>query len=181
MQAREEGDESGVDVVEEPAAISVELRRLGIRSEGLDGRVPRAGRRLGIRDESDCRRGEDGGAQRCGFGVARAIHRATENVGLDLGPEIRAGAAADHHELPGCDSDLAQAVETGGDFVASPLHEGAGDVASGVTQAEAQEAARVQDVILAEKAVGDAEDTLKVIMNLPASGAGRKRSSPPTR
>ncbi len=39
-----------------------------------------------------------------------------------------------------------------------------------VTQAEAQEAARVQDVILAEKAVRDAEDTLKVIMNLPASG-----------
>jgi len=39
-----------------------------------------------------------------------------------------------------------------------------------VTQAEAQEAARVQDVILAEKAVRDAEDTLKVILNLPASG-----------
>jgi outer membrane protein TolC len=38
-----------------------------------------------------------------------------------------------------------------------------------VTQAEAQEAARVQDVILAEKAVRDAEDTLRVIMNLPAS------------
>jgi len=38
-----------------------------------------------------------------------------------------------------------------------------------VTQAEAQEAARVQDVILAEKAVRDAEDSLKVIMNLPAS------------
>ncbi len=36
-----------------------------------------------------------------------------------------------------------------------------------VTQAEAQEAANVQNVILAEKAVRDAEDTLKVIMNLP--------------
>jgi outer membrane protein len=36
-----------------------------------------------------------------------------------------------------------------------------------VTQAEAQEAANVQNVILAEKAVSDAEDTLKVIMNLP--------------
>ena len=39
-----------------------------------------------------------------------------------------------------------------------------------VTQAEAQEAAGVQNVILAEKAIQDAEDTLKVIMNLPASG-----------
>ncbi|MFI5339814.1 MAG: TolC family protein [Candidatus Methylomirabilales bacterium] len=39
-----------------------------------------------------------------------------------------------------------------------------------VTQAEAQEAAGVQNVILAEKAVRDAEDTLKVILNLPASG-----------
>jgi len=39
-----------------------------------------------------------------------------------------------------------------------------------VTQAEAQEAAGVQNVILAEKAVQDAEDTLKVILNLPASG-----------
>ncbi|MBI4573392.1 MAG: TolC family protein [candidate division NC10 bacterium] len=39
-----------------------------------------------------------------------------------------------------------------------------------VTQAEAQEAARVQDVILAEKAVRDAEDTLKVVLNLPAGG-----------
>jgi len=36
-----------------------------------------------------------------------------------------------------------------------------------VTQAEAQEAARVQDVILAEKAVRDAEDALRVILNLP--------------
>jgi outer membrane protein len=39
-----------------------------------------------------------------------------------------------------------------------------------VTQAEAQEAANVQNVILAEKAVTDAEDTLKVIMNLPVGG-----------
>ncbi len=39
-----------------------------------------------------------------------------------------------------------------------------------VTQAEAQEAARVQDVILAEKALRDAEDILKVILNLPVSG-----------
>ncbi len=39
-----------------------------------------------------------------------------------------------------------------------------------VTQAEAQEAARVQDVILAEKAVQDGQDTLKVILNLPVSG-----------
>jgi outer membrane protein TolC len=37
-----------------------------------------------------------------------------------------------------------------------------------VTQAEAQEAANVQNVILAEKAIRDAEDTLKVIINLPA-------------
>jgi len=39
-----------------------------------------------------------------------------------------------------------------------------------VTQAEALEASRVQDVILAEKAVRDAEDTLKVILNLPVNG-----------
>ncbi len=39
-----------------------------------------------------------------------------------------------------------------------------------VTQAEAQEAARQQDVILAEKAVRDAEDTLKVVLNLPERG-----------
>jgi outer membrane protein TolC len=39
-----------------------------------------------------------------------------------------------------------------------------------VTQAEAQEAARVQDVILAEKAVQDAGDSLKVILNLSAGG-----------
>ncbi len=36
-----------------------------------------------------------------------------------------------------------------------------------VTQAEAQAAARVQDVILAEKAVKDAEDQLKLILNIP--------------
>lgn len=36
-----------------------------------------------------------------------------------------------------------------------------------VTQAEAQAAARVQDVILAEKAVKDAEDRLKLIINIP--------------
>ena len=39
-----------------------------------------------------------------------------------------------------------------------------------VTQAEAQEAAGVQNVILAEKAIQDAADTLKVVMNLPAGG-----------
>lgn len=39
-----------------------------------------------------------------------------------------------------------------------------------VTQAEAQEAAGVQNVILGEKAVQDAEDTLRVVLNLPASG-----------
>jgi outer membrane protein TolC len=38
-----------------------------------------------------------------------------------------------------------------------------------VTQAEAQEASRVQDVILAEKAVRDAEDALKVVLNIPGS------------
>jgi outer membrane protein TolC len=40
-----------------------------------------------------------------------------------------------------------------------------------VTQAEAQEAARLQDVILAEKAVRDAEDALKVVLNLPATSS----------
>jgi outer membrane protein TolC len=39
-----------------------------------------------------------------------------------------------------------------------------------VTQAEAQEAAQVQNVILAEKAIRDAEDSLKVVMNLPVGG-----------
>lgn len=47
-----------------------------------------------------------------------------------------------------------------------------------VTQAEAQEAARVQDVILAEKAVRDAEDTLKVILNLPAGGGWGQELQP---
>lgn len=36
-----------------------------------------------------------------------------------------------------------------------------------VTQAEAQEAARKQDVIQAEKSVYDAEDTLKILLNVP--------------
>jgi outer membrane protein TolC len=39
-----------------------------------------------------------------------------------------------------------------------------------VTQAQAQEATAAEGVISAEKAVRDAEDTLKVILNLPASG-----------
>jgi outer membrane protein TolC len=47
-----------------------------------------------------------------------------------------------------------------------------------VTQAEAQEAARVQDVILAEKAVRDAEDNLKVILNLPVSGGWDQQIQP---
>ena len=47
-----------------------------------------------------------------------------------------------------------------------------------VTQAEAQEAARVQDVILAEKAVRDGEDTLKVILNLPGSGGWGQEIQP---
>jgi outer membrane protein TolC len=47
-----------------------------------------------------------------------------------------------------------------------------------VTQAEAQEAANVQNVILAEKAVRDAEDTLKVIMNLPAGTAWGQEIQP---
>ena len=49
-----------------------------------------------------------------------------------------------------------------------------------VTQAEAQAAAGVQDVILAEKAVQDAEDTLKVIMNLPISGSWSQQIDPTT-
>ncbi|MFB3816630.1 MAG: TolC family protein [Candidatus Methylomirabilales bacterium] len=48
-----------------------------------------------------------------------------------------------------------------------------------VTQAEAQEAARQQDVILAEKAVRDAEDTLKVVLNLPST-AGWDQELRPT-
>jgi len=47
-----------------------------------------------------------------------------------------------------------------------------------VTQAEAQEAARLQDVILAEKAVRDNEDTLKVILNVPASGSWAQEIQP---
>jgi outer membrane protein TolC len=47
-----------------------------------------------------------------------------------------------------------------------------------VTQAEAQEAARLQDVILAEKAVRDNEDTLKVILNVPASGGWAQEIQP---
>lgn len=41
-----------------------------------------------------------------------------------------------------------------------------------VTQAEAQEAARVQDVIAAEKAIRDAEDQLRIILNLPGTERG---------
>jgi outer membrane protein len=47
-----------------------------------------------------------------------------------------------------------------------------------VTQAEAQEAAQVQNVINAEKAVQDAEDNLKVIMNLPLSGGWGQQLQP---
>jgi outer membrane protein TolC len=47
-----------------------------------------------------------------------------------------------------------------------------------VTQAEAQEAAQVQNVILGEKAIRDAEDTLKVIMNLPISGGWDQQIQP---
>lgn len=47
-----------------------------------------------------------------------------------------------------------------------------------VTQAEAQEAARVQDVINGEKAVQDAGDTLKVVMNLPISGSWSQEIRP---
>ncbi len=47
-----------------------------------------------------------------------------------------------------------------------------------VTQAEAQEAARVQDVILAEKSVRDSEDTLKVILNIPGSGSWTQEIQP---
>jgi len=47
-----------------------------------------------------------------------------------------------------------------------------------VTQAEAQEAARVQDVILGEKAVRDAEDTLKVILNIPGTGSWGQEIQP---
>jgi len=47
-----------------------------------------------------------------------------------------------------------------------------------VTQAEAQEAAQVQNVINAEKAIQDAEDNLKVIMNLPLSGGWGQQIQP---
>jgi outer membrane protein len=47
-----------------------------------------------------------------------------------------------------------------------------------VTQAEAQEAARVQDVINGEKAVQDAGDSLKVVMNLPISGSWSQEIQP---
>jgi outer membrane protein TolC len=49
-----------------------------------------------------------------------------------------------------------------------------------VTQAEAQAAAGVQNVILGEKAVQDAGDTLKVIMNLPISGSWGQLIQPTT-
>ncbi len=47
-----------------------------------------------------------------------------------------------------------------------------------VTQAEAQEAARVQDVILAEKAVRDSEDSLKVVLNIPGSAGWGQEIQP---
>ena len=47
-----------------------------------------------------------------------------------------------------------------------------------VTQAEAQEAAQVQNVILAQKAVRDNEDTLKVVMNIPATGSWGQEIQP---
>ena len=49
-----------------------------------------------------------------------------------------------------------------------------------VTQAEAQRAAQVQNVILAEKAIRDAEDNLRVILNLPATGAAWGQELRPT-
>ena len=49
-----------------------------------------------------------------------------------------------------------------------------------VTQAEAQRAAQVQNVILAEKAIQDAEDNLKVVMNLPGTGAAWAQAIRPT-
>jgi outer membrane protein TolC len=47
-----------------------------------------------------------------------------------------------------------------------------------VTQAEAQEAAQLQNVITAEKAIRDAEDNLKVLMNLPLSGGWGQQLQP---
>ena len=49
-----------------------------------------------------------------------------------------------------------------------------------VTQAQAQAAAGVQNVILGEKAVQDAGDTLKVILNLPISGSWGQEIQPTT-
>ncbi len=49
-----------------------------------------------------------------------------------------------------------------------------------VIQAETQVAAREQDVILAEKAVRDAEDQLRLLLNLPDSGAGGRGPIRPT-
>ncbi len=49
-----------------------------------------------------------------------------------------------------------------------------------VTQAEAQAAAREQDVLIAEKAVKDAEDNVRVILNLPGSPAGWEGTIVPT-
>jgi outer membrane protein TolC len=49
-----------------------------------------------------------------------------------------------------------------------------------VTQAQAQAAAGVQNVILGEKAVQDAGDALKVIMNLPISGSWGQELQPTT-
>lgn len=50
-----------------------------------------------------------------------------------------------------------------------------------VTQAEAQEAARVGDVIQADKAVRDAEDQLKVVLNIPARGSWGQSIQPTDR
>ena len=49
-----------------------------------------------------------------------------------------------------------------------------------VTQAEAQQAAQVQNVILAEKSVQDAQDNLKVILNVPGSGGSWAQEIRPT-
>jgi outer membrane protein TolC len=49
-----------------------------------------------------------------------------------------------------------------------------------VTQAQAQAAAGVQNVILGEKAVQDAGDSLKVIMNLPIGGSWGQEIQPTT-
>ncbi len=49
-----------------------------------------------------------------------------------------------------------------------------------VTQAEAQQAAQVQNVILAEKSVQDAQDNLKVILNIPGTGGSWVQEIRPT-